>query len=147
MARKGGASMNVTTRVEISMGHRLLGYDGKCAYLHGHNYIVEVSVAGKPNHLGIVVDFKDLRAALKEILEPFDHSMVLHVDDPVAEVLKQERLVLLSQNPTAENFASLIWNKLIDRQFSPVLVTVHETRDGWATAVAPDRSVRIQAVQ
>lgn len=139
--------MNVTVRTSLSIGHRILGYDGKCAWIHGHNYVFEVTVAGKPNHLGIVVDFKDLKSTMKNILEPFDHALVLHQEDPAAEVLKQEKLVLLSVNPTAENLASLIWNKLVDFQMSPVSVVVRETEDGWAEAVAPDRGVRIAAVQ
>jgi len=139
--------MNVTTKLEVSMGHRLLGYDGNCAYLHGHNYIVEVTVGGKPDGIGIVVDFKVLRKALKEIFEPFDHAMVLHQQDPVAAMLPTERLVLLTVNPTAENIASLVFGKLIDRNFSPIRVVVRETSDGWAEATVVDRQVRIAAVQ
>lgn len=139
--------MNVTVRHEVSIGHRLLGYDGKCAFLHGHNYVFEISVSGSPNSLGLVVDFKELKQTLKDILEPFDHSMVLHQDDPAAETLRTERLVLLSVNPTAENLASFVYGKLIDQNLPPARVIVRETEDGWAEATAVDRSVRITAVQ
>ena len=50
--------------------HNLRGYDGKCANLHGHNWIVEVEVAGeKLNELGILVDFKDVKRELKKLLD------------------------------------------------------------------------------
>lgn len=139
--------MIVTSKVEVSIGHRLLGYEGKCAHIHGHNYVFEVSVTGKPNHLGLVIDFKDLKKAVKDILEPFDHALVLHEEDPVADILRMEKLVLLSVNPTAENFASLVYGKLVDRNIPPHAVVVRETEDGWACATAVDRSVRIKAVQ
>lgn len=139
--------MNVTIRREISMAHRLLGYDGLCAFIHGHNYIFEITVTGKPNPLGLVIDFKALRKTLDEILEPFDHSLVLHHEDPVAEVLRMERLVLLSVNPTAENLASLVYGKLVDRNLPPARVIVRETENGWAEATAVAREVRIKAVQ
>lgn len=139
--------MNVTTRIERAIGHRLLGYNGKCSNVHGHNYVFEVSVNGKPNSLGMVVDFTILKDALRSILEPFDHALVLQKDDPLAEVLKTEKLVLLSVNPTAEHLASFVYGKLLDRGYSPARVVVRETEDGWAVAEAVDRSVRLAAVQ
>jgi 6-pyruvoyltetrahydropterin/6-carboxytetrahydropterin synthase len=139
--------MIVTSRLEVSIGHRLLGYDGKCSHIHGHNYVFEVSIQGNPNNLGLVVDFVDLKGALKKITEPFDHALVLHRDDPVAEILPMEKLVLLTVNPTAENFASMIFSALIDRNFSPSRVVVRETEDGWAEAIAVDRSARISVIQ
>lgn len=135
--------MIVTTRLEVAIGHRLFAYEGKCASIHGHNYIFKVSVNGKPNNLGIVVDFKDLKRDLKEILDPFDHALVLHRLDPISDVLMTEKLVLLSGNPTAENFASLVFNKLVDKGYSPAEVLVQETEDGWAQAISVDRTIRM----
>lgn len=140
--------MKVTTRLEVAIGHRLLGYVGKCASLHGHNYVFEVSTSGKPSaDLGIVVDFTVLKARLKEILAPFDHAVMLKQGDPIADSLKTEKLVLLSVNPTAENLASLVFGKLIDFNLPPASVVVRETEDGWAEATSVDRTVRITAVQ
>ena len=139
--------MNVTTRLEVAIGHRLLGYDGKCSHIHGHNYVFEVSLSGKAGPLGMVIDFKDLKKVLREILEPFDHALVLHEEDPVSDFLQSEKSVLLSVNPTAETFASLVFGKLIDRNMPPCRVVVRETEDGWAEATGVDRSVKIKAVQ
>lgn len=139
--------MNVTCSIEMSIGHRLLGYEGKCAFLHGHNYLFEVTVTGKPDSLGLVVDFRDLKRFLKDVLSPFDHAMVLHHEDPACEILSSDKLVMLSVNPTAENLASFLFNKLIDNGFAPVSTVVRETSDGWATATTVDRQVRIMGVQ
>jgi 6-pyruvoyltetrahydropterin/6-carboxytetrahydropterin synthase len=137
--------MEVTVQREVPMGHRLYGYDGLCAFLHGHNYLFEVTIAGKPNDLGLVVDFKDLKNRLDEILVRFDHSMVLHEFDPSAKTLMAERVVLLTANPSAENLASLVFNALLDAGMPPTRVRVRETTDGWADATAVDRKVRIKS--
>jgi len=139
--------MIITSRVEVAIGHRLLGYIGKCAFIHGHNYTFEISIQGNTDALGLVVDFKDLKKDIKEILKPFDHALVLHREDPLAELLPTEKVVLLSVNPTAENFASLLYGSLIDRNYSPSTVIVRETEDGWAEAIAVDRKVRIVSIQ
>jgi 6-pyruvoyltetrahydropterin/6-carboxytetrahydropterin synthase len=131
----------------MSIGHRLLGHAGKCAHVHGHNYIFEVSIQGNVNEIGLVIDFADLKRVMKQILEPFDHALVLHEKDPLAEVLRTEKLVLLSVNPSAEHFASLLFGKLIDFNVAPSSVRVQETEDGWALAEKVDRTVRIKAVQ
>jgi 6-pyruvoyltetrahydropterin/6-carboxytetrahydropterin synthase len=139
--------MNVTTKVEVAIGHRLLGYEGKCGHIHGHNYVFEITVQGNPDGLGMVYDFKDLKKSLREILDPFDHALVLHHEDPAGELLPMEKLVLLSVNPTAENFASLVYGKLVDRNYAPARVVVKETEDGWAEAIGVDRSVRVRVIQ
>lgn len=139
--------MIVTVKREVPMGHRLLGYDGRCAYLHGHNYTIEASVTGKPDGLGLVVDFSVLKKQLDAYLDKFDHSLILHEDDPVAEILRMERMVLLTVNPSAENLASLVFNHLVDLGYSPATVRIQETHNGWAVANAVDRGVRIKAVQ
>jgi len=142
--------VTITTKREVPIGHRLLGHNGRCAYLHGHNYTFEVSVMGIPNEIGLVIDFKDVKKALDELLDDFDHAMILNKEDPSIETLKLERLVVLSVNPSAENLASLVFNHLFERLSSPtakiVRVLCRETEDGWAAANKTDPSVFILAV-
>jgi 6-pyruvoyltetrahydropterin/6-carboxytetrahydropterin synthase len=134
--------ITITTKREVPIGHRLLGYNGRCAYLHGHNYVFEVSITGQPDDLGLVVDFKDVKRVMDGVLDLFDHSMVLREGDPALEVLSLERVVVLSVNPSAENFASLVFNELSTR-FSVTSVVVRETEDGWARATKVDPSVKV----
>ena len=80
--------------------HNLRGYDGKCANLHGHNWIIEVEVAGeKLNELGILVDFKDVKRELKKILDEYDHRYLNEIP-PFDKI-----------NPTAENLAKYIYDE------------------------------------
>ena len=101
--------------------HNLRGYDGKCANLHGHNWIIEVEVAGeKLNELGILVDFKDVKRELKKILDEYDHRYLNEIP-PFDKI-----------NPTAENLARFIYdefkaNKIFDDNAKLVAVTVFES--------------------
>ena len=52
----------VTKIIPFCYGHRLLNYDGKCKYLHGHNGLAEISLSSKKlDHRGMVVDFTDVK--------------------------------------------------------------------------------------
>ena len=101
--------------------HNLRGYDGKCANLHGHNWIIEVEVAGeKLNELGILVDFKDVKRELKNLLDRMDHRYLNEIS-PFDKI-----------NPTAENLARFIYdefkaNKIFDDNAKLVAVTVFES--------------------
>ncbi len=88
-------------RGEFEAAHQLVGYEGKCRRLHGHNWTVEAVVKGRElDRLGMVLDFKVLKAALTSVLDEFDH-MYLNDLEPFA-----------SMNPTAENLARLIFERL-----------------------------------
>ena len=60
--------MNISLMRQISFcaGHRLLGHEGKCANLHGHNYVAEIYVSGAEfDSLGRVVDFAVINRLFK----------------------------------------------------------------------------------
>lgn len=101
----------ITRRLEFDAGHRLIGHEGKCKYLHGHRYVAEITIyADRLDKLGRVVDFGVVKDKLGSWIENnWDHNMILHKDDPL---LKVEREIfgtrypyVLSCNPTAENLA------------------------------------------
>lgn len=81
---------------------------GKCAnpHGHGHNYTLEVTVAGEINPAtGMVLNIKDLKKLLEaEVLEIMDHKF-----------LNKEVPAFAKQNPTTENIAVEIWNLLSPR--------------------------------
>ena len=78
---------------------------GRCANRngHGHNYTLEVTVAGKPDPVtGMVLDLSELKKILeREIMQRMDHR---HLNFEVPE--------LAGQIPTCENVARVIWNLL-----------------------------------
>jgi len=70
----------VSREIDFCYGHRLLNYDGKCKYLHGHNgRAVIVIEAPKLDDRGMVMDFSDIKRVVSSwIDEHLDHRMLLH---------------------------------------------------------------------
>ena len=86
----------------------------KCARLHGHSFRVEIHVSGEIDpQTGWVMDFADLKAAYKPLYEQLDHH-----DHNDIEGL---------ENPTSEQLAKWIWDRL--KPVLPLLseIVVHET--------------------
>lgn len=84
---------------------------GKCANRkgHGHNYVLEVTVAGEPDTVtGFVVDLKWLKDAIEsQVLSAWDHS---HLNLEVREFSGSQNWI-----PTTENLAIAAWNRLEPR--------------------------------
>ena len=97
---------------------------GKCnnPHGHGHNYTLEVTVAGGVDaRSGFVIDLKDLKEIMsREVLDGMDHR---HLNEEVPEF--RDRI------PTTENLAIAIWNRLVDKVRGAKLyrVRVYETDD------------------
>jgi 6-pyruvoyltetrahydropterin/6-carboxytetrahydropterin synthase len=91
----------VAVRDHIASAHQLHGYDGPCKDMHGHTWKVEMVVCGNTlNGVGLLADFKVLKATLKQVLAPLDH-VVLN-DLPAFKDL----------NPSTENLARYIFHAL-----------------------------------
>lgn len=123
----------------VSMGHRLPSYEGICRSPHGHNIRVE-AVLDAPGF----TDFKHVADILRHVLEPLDHAMVLHVEDPLLAVLRDMgfRTVALSVEPTTEAVADHVFNQLAARRCAVRRVTVHETERYSATSRSGSDAVR-----
>lgn len=128
--------MLITRRVEFSASHvcrdaalteeenrRLYG-EAANPHGHGHNYVLEVTLAGDPDaKTGMVFDLKELKAILnQEVVEPMDHRFLNHEVPPFDKVV-----------PTAENITVEIWNRLAPRlkreQVRLHAVRLYETED------------------
>ena len=82
--------VRVTKIFRFEMAHALWGYDGLCKNIHGHSYVLKVTVSGTPiedqedKKLGMVIDFGDLKRLVnKYIVDIFDHSLILNEKAPV----------------------------------------------------------------
>jgi len=86
---------------EFSSAHILNGHPGDCKRMHGHNWTVEAKVEGnKINKIGMVIDFKDIKNKLGDIISRLDHRYLNDVE-PFKE-----------NNPTAENISKYIYKEL-----------------------------------
>lgn len=128
----------ISRKAHFNAAHRLYRKDwsfekndsvfGKCnnVNFHGHNYELIVSVTGEIDvETGYVLDIKTLSDIIKEEVEdPFDHKN-LNIDVPDFATL----------NPTAENIAVVIWNKIKKRikAEQELQVVLYETPRNFVT--------------
>ena len=117
----------IEVRAAFEAAHFIEGYAGKCARLHGHNWEVEAVVRGeKLDALGMLIDFKVLKAELKKVLDEFDHRFLNELE-PFAK-----------ENPTAENLARKIFERLAGSKIfngttKLYAVKVHESPNSCVT--------------
>jgi 6-pyruvoyltetrahydropterin/6-carboxytetrahydropterin synthase len=115
---------SVTRRYSFEAGHWLpLVPEGhKCARQHGHNYDIEVTVAGEVDRIGFVIDFWDLDKIVEPLIAKVDHRMLNDIEG--------------LSNPTAEYIASWFFEHIRNAwsASSCVLqkVRVYETKDCYA---------------
>ena len=81
----------VTREIDFCYGHRLLNYEGKCRYLHGHNGRAVITLESNVlDSRGMVIDFSDIKRVVSTwIDDTLDHRMVLHREDPVVPLLEE----------------------------------------------------------
>ena len=127
----------VTREIDFCYGHRLLNYEGKCRYLHGHNGRAVITIESPQlDHRGMVMDFSDIKRFVSTwIDENLDHRMILCRDDPAVAALENlgEPLYLLDVNPTAENIARVIFDVTRREGFPIVEARLWETPNCYAT--------------
>jgi 6-pyruvoyltetrahydropterin/6-carboxytetrahydropterin synthase len=127
----------VTRQIDFCYGHRLLNYDGKCKFLHGHNGRAIIALESETlDERGMVLDFSDIKRVVSGWIDSnLDHRMILHRNDPAVATLKQmgEPLFLLDVNPTAENIARLIYEYAAAQGFPIVECKLWETPNCFAT--------------
>lgn len=127
---------------DISCGHRVVGHEGKCRHLHGHNYRVHFTCeADGLDNVGRVIDFSDMKSKLCMWLEEqWDHKMLIWKDDPMLWQLQMmdSSVVEVPFNPTAENLAKYLVEVVGPEQLKGtgiklVQVRIDETRKCSAT--------------
>lgn len=111
---------------QFAAAHQLRIFGGKCEKLHGHNWRIEVSLAGdKLNDGGLLTDFREVKEATDGILEELDHSFLNEL--PQFE----------DQSPSSENIAAYVFEKLSsklnNKQIRVTKVTAWESDSAGAS--------------
>ena len=106
--------ITLKTSFNFDAAHRLVGYNGKCANLHGHIWNVDIEIKGNNKQLnaqGILWDFTNV----KYLKEMFDHKTILYdcienreLIHAIEETCNDNCLYLMYCNPTAENLGNEI---------------------------------------
>ncbi len=108
--------MDLFKRFSIEAAHRLprVPPGHKCSRLHGHSFQIELHVEGPVDPiLGWVLDFADIGAAFKPLYEQLDHHCLNEIEG--------------LENPTSENLAVWIWDRLKPELPQLSRVVIHET--------------------
>lgn len=130
------------TSATFDSAHFLAGYEGKCANIHGHCWRLEVEISGEGvqeegTKRGMLIDFGDLKKAVRGLADSFDHTLIYEKDSlrpATIEALKAEGFSLteVGFRPTAENFAKHFFELLTEQGLKVSKVTVYETADNCA---------------
>ena len=88
--------------------------DHKCRNMHGHTYKLIVFISGSSNNdMGWVMDFSDLKKTIQPIIESVDHKILNEIPG--------------LKNPTCENIAKWLWEKIIIKIPEVTKIELHET--------------------
>lgn len=145
--------MLITRRLEFDAGHRIPDHKSQCRHLHGHRYVIEITLAGgiidKEGDAanGMVMDFSQVKdLAKKYLVDEWDHAFLVFVGDTQVvgflASMPGHKTVILDRVPTAENLANLAFQRL-DSVYRDTYgnhlhlqqVRLYETPNCWADAL------------
>jgi 6-pyruvoyltetrahydropterin/6-carboxytetrahydropterin synthase len=140
----------ITRKLEFDAGHRIPDHRSQCRNLHGHRYVLEVTLRGDlvdtegaPDR-GMVMDFADVKAlAVEHLVNKWDHAFLVYARDEVVrsflEQMADHKTVVLDRIPTVENLAAIAFDILAnvyDAHYGVNLrlerVRLYETPNCWA---------------
>ena len=116
----------VTIKKTFSAAHRISEIGGKCEALHGHNFLVEVSIAAESlNKEGLLIDFRTVKQWTEEVLDQLDHTFLNDLE------------YFKTRNPSSEQIARYLYGRIDERARQVKMhlsrVTVWESENSCAT--------------
>ena len=121
-----GRTFELTHTFRFEAAHHLpnVPADHKCRRLHGHSFTCDVVVRGDlDEQMGWLVDYGDIKAAVAPLRSQLDHYYLHEVEG--------------LENPTSENIAAWIWDRLLPAMPLLYSVTVRETCNNACTYFGP----------
>lgn len=142
--------IRITKEFRFEGAHALTGYDGKCRHIHGHSYIMYVTVKGEPVNdetspkNGMLIDFSVLKRTVNEhIIDKFDHALLMKKGTPLSEEISSEygNVIITDFQPTCENLVSYMAGLISSRLpegISLCSIRLYETASSFAEWRAED---------
>ncbi len=125
------------TEHSFDAAHFLAGYEGKCRNIHGHRWRVVLEVCGTAlktdrQQRGMLVDFSHLKQDLRDVVDTFDHTLIVEkgsLSAALDSLLRQEGFSVTEVpfRPTAEEFARYFYEQIAARGYDVARCTVYET--------------------
>ena len=145
--------MFITRRLEFDAGHRIPDHKSQCRHLHGHRYVIEITLSGNVIQKsgdaanGMVMDFSQVKDLAKaHLVDAWDHAFLAFAGDTAIvdflNGLPDHKTVILDRVPTAENLARIAFEQL-DKVYRDTYgnhlqlhqVRLYETPNCWADAL------------
>jgi 6-pyruvoyltetrahydropterin/6-carboxytetrahydropterin synthase len=140
--------ITITKIFRFEMAHAIFGYMGKCENIHGHSYVLHVTVTNSLRDdgfipaTGFILDFKELKKIVNEkVIEELDHRLVLS-----DEYLKSNSVFVPVENifkwkvePSAENILVYIRRQIemaLPEEIKLMKLKLNETADSYAEWIA-----------
>ena len=127
--------MICSRKIHFCAGHRVLGHESKCANYHGHNYVAWVDAeAATLDKLGRVIDFSVLKEKVGGWIDKhWDHTSIIYQKDNLLinarQAMEANKPIFIADfNPTAENMANYLLNKVCPDVLENTGVTVTKVR-------------------
>lgn len=142
--------LTITRKLEFDAGHRIPDHQSQCRNLHGHRYVLEITLTGNVVEMdgradnGMIMDFSDVKAlANQHLVDVWDHAfLVYEKDHQVCNFLNSmlgHKTVVLNRVPTVENLARIafeILKPVYQDRFAQGLtltkIKLYETPNCWA---------------
>ncbi|GMQ55738.1 6-carboxytetrahydropterin synthase QueD [Vallitalea sediminicola] len=125
------------TEHSFDSAHFLANYEGKCSNIHGHRWKVEIEIQSEILKIGgqldgMIIDFGDFKKDVKEMVDFFDHALIIQKETmrkQTLECLLEDgfSIIQVDFRPTAENFAKFMFNKMEDKGYNVKRAVVYET--------------------
>jgi len=145
--------LTITRQLAFDAGHRIPDHQSRCRNLHGHRYVLEITLQGSviktqgAPDCGMVMDFSEVKTlAMRHLVEAWDHAFLVYQDDArvraFLETMPEHKTVIINRIPTAENLAAIAFERLAgvyDAHYGVNLrlakVRLYETPHCWADVV------------
>jgi 6-pyruvoyltetrahydropterin/6-carboxytetrahydropterin synthase len=146
--------ITITRKLEFDAGHRIPDHRSQCRNLHGHRYVLEITLAGEVSREsgasdnGMVMDFADVKALANEhLVSVWDHAFLVYEGDTAVrdflETMPDHKTVVFDRVPTVENLAAAAFDKLshvfdarYGRDLRLVRLRLYETPNCWSEVTA-----------
>ena len=140
--------ITITRKLEFDAGHRIPDHKSQCKNLHGHRYVLHLTLTGKVidaekrSDSGMLMDFSEVKEiAQKNLVDSWDHAFLVYEKDEVVrnflESIPNHKTVVFDCVTTAENLARKIFETLAPiyaekTDLRLIKVTLFETPNCWA---------------
>jgi 6-pyruvoyltetrahydropterin/6-carboxytetrahydropterin synthase len=142
--------LTITRKFEFDAGHRIPNHLSLCKNLHGHRYVLELTITGniqqenQAHDFGMIIDFGEIKQLIQtHLIQKWDHAFLVYAEDTILlhflNSLPDHKTVVLPCVPTAENLVKLAFdtaNQILHTHYKNNILIKHarlyETPNCWA---------------